>query len=266
MTIPGAIRVSVLTTLVVVLAAITVISNSGAAAQDGSVAGSCPVSENDVGTYHDQLSFPLGIPDNDSDGVSDCIAIADGLTIADLNVAVTINHTWVGDLVVKLRHEQSGTEVLLINRAGVGPGNAIGCPNDDIRATLDDDTASQADSACSVSSPAINGLFRPTEPLAAFNGESIGGVWTINVSDHNSIDLGNLESWSLITQLEAPLGDANCNGTVDAIDAALILQFAAGLFGQIPCEFEADVNGDLQINPLDAALILQYIAGLIPSL
>jgi hypothetical protein len=64
----------------------------------------------------------------------------------------------------------------------------------------------------------------------------------------------------------APTGDANCNGRVDSIDAALILQLEAGLVRSLPCQAAADVNGDRRVNSLDAALILQYGAGLIDGL
>ena len=62
------------------------------------------------------------------------------------------------------------------------------------------------------------------------------------------------------------LGDSNCDGSVNAIDAALVLQLSAGLIGSPPCPGSADVNGDGSINAIDAALILQYSAGLIPGL
>ncbi len=61
-------------------------------------------------------------------------------------------------------------------------------------------------------------------------------------------------------------GDANCDGTVDAVDAALILQFSAELLGSLPCAGVSDVNNDGVVNPLDAALILQFAAGLLDSL
>lgn len=63
-----------------------------------------------------------------------------------------------------------------------------------------------------------------------------------------------------------PIGDVNCDGEVDAIDAALILQLNAGLIGTLPCEMKADVSGDGAVNPIDAALILQFVAGLIDTL
>jgi hypothetical protein len=61
-------------------------------------------------------------------------------------------------------------------------------------------------------------------------------------------------------------GDVDCSGSVNAIDAALILQFVAGLLGSLPCPDAADTNGDGNINSIDAALILQFSAGLIGSL
>jgi dipeptidyl aminopeptidase/acylaminoacyl peptidase len=62
------------------------------------------------------------------------------------------------------------------------------------------------------------------------------------------------------------LGDVNCSGAVDAIDAALLLQQGAGLLQDLPCPENADVNEDGQVNSIDAALILQYSAGLIDHL
>jgi len=61
------------------------------------------------------------------------------------------------------------------------------------------------------------------------------------------------------------LGDANCNGDVDAVDAALILQINAGLLDELSCESNADVNQNGAIDSIDAALILQFTAGLLKS-
>jgi alpha-tubulin suppressor-like RCC1 family protein len=66
------------------------------------------------------------------------------------------------------------------------------------------------------------------------------------------------------TPTPAGLGDANKDGRVNAIDAALILQYSAGLIASI--NPNADVNHSGQINAIDSAVILQYSAGLIPGL
>jgi hypothetical protein len=59
------------------------------------------------------------------------------------------------------------------------------------------------------------------------------------------------------------LGDVNCDGRVNSIDAALVLQFGAGLVSALACEQNADVNHSGTVNAIDASLILQYSAGLI---
>ncbi|MCI0856341.1 MAG: redoxin domain-containing protein [Chloroflexi bacterium] len=61
-------------------------------------------------------------------------------------------------------------------------------------------------------------------------------------------------------------GDVNCDGSVSAIDAALVLQSDAGLIGSLPCPESGDVNQDGSINALDATLILQFVAGLLGAL
>jgi subtilisin family serine protease/glucose/arabinose dehydrogenase len=61
-------------------------------------------------------------------------------------------------------------------------------------------------------------------------------------------------------------GDVNCDGRVNSVDAALILQRVAGLIQTLPCMAQADVNGDGEADAIDAALILQLEAGLLDSL
>jgi len=69
------------------------------------------------------------------------------------------------------------------------------------------------------------------------------------------------------TPTPAPLtGDANCDDAINSIDAALILQYGAGLLSTVDCPVGADANNDDQINALDAALVLQYVAGLLDEL
>jgi hypothetical protein len=63
-----------------------------------------------------------------------------------------------------------------------------------------------------------------------------------------------------------PCGDANCDGAVNTVDVALILQHHAGLLASLPCLHNADVDLDGSVTSVDAALILQYGAGLITKL
>ena len=62
------------------------------------------------------------------------------------------------------------------------------------------------------------------------------------------------------------VGDANCDGSVDPIDAAFILQWSTRLLAALPCLVNADASGNGGVDPLDAALILQFSSGLIRTL
>lgn len=61
-------------------------------------------------------------------------------------------------------------------------------------------------------------------------------------------------------------GDASCDGSVDSVDAELILQYSAGFREPHFCESNADANQDGAVDPVDATLILQFTAGLLHSL
>ena len=69
---------------------------------------------------------------------------------------------------------------------------------------------------------------------------------------------------SVPTPTTTPLpiaGDVNCDGVLDSRDAALVLQFTAGLLAELACANLADMNGDGMVNSIDALGILQRIAG-----
>lgn len=61
-------------------------------------------------------------------------------------------------------------------------------------------------------------------------------------------------------------GDADCSGTVNAVDAALILQLIAALTDSLDCEHLADVNDSDAVDAIDVTLILQFTAGLLDEL
>jgi hypothetical protein len=63
---------------------------------------------------------------------------------------------------------------------------------------------------------------------------------------------------------ESVLGDVNCSGTLNAVDALGVLRKAAGLPAP-PCTFNGDVNCDGKLNAVDALLILRVAAGLNPQ-
>jgi subtilisin-like proprotein convertase family protein len=127
----------------------------------------------------------LPIPDNDALGVSDTITVPDSFALGDVDVDVVINHTYIGDLIIKIEH--LGTIITLWNQACVF--------RDDIDVIFDDDGN---DVICtSPTTGNITPLSTFGEPLSAFNGTDSAGDWTITVSDNANGDVGTLVHWSV---------------------------------------------------------------------
>ncbi|HMF12032.1 MAG TPA: proprotein convertase P-domain-containing protein, partial [Gemmataceae bacterium] len=107
--------------------------------------------------------------------------------VGRLTVSVNVTHTWVGDLVVKLRGPD-GTTVTLFNRRG-GSGH-------NLHATFDDAAAT----ALANGKAPYNGPFRPEQSLGAFAGKNARGAWQLIVQDQAAGDQGTLTSWSFTIQ------------------------------------------------------------------
>jgi hypothetical protein len=75
-------------------------------------------------------------------------------------------------------------------------------------------------------------------------------------------------SWNfgVSTNIGTLIGDVNCDGVIDPVDAQILLQFIAGLIASLPCPQNADVNESGSTNASDAQLILQFNAGIIHNL
>ena len=144
-----------------------------------------------------QCSAPgLLIPDNVPAGVGDTLTVSASGLIDDLDVALEIDHTWVGDLVVTLENVTTGTVVTLIDRPGF-TGAGFGCGNNDIDATLDDDAALPAEGRCTTP-VAISGSYTPIGVLSDFQGETLQGDWRLQVSDVRGGDTGSVVEWCLV--------------------------------------------------------------------
>lgn len=150
--------------------------------------------------FCDSLAAPLYIPDNNSVGVANVINVSDPREITDLDVTLDITHSWVGDLVVTLTHQETRRNLILIKRPGI-PSTATGCGSDNIKAILDDEISSPVDTRCAPSPPGISGIYIPTEPLDGFDGESMAGNWILSVSDNYKVDTGYLRNWCLVASI-----------------------------------------------------------------
>jgi uncharacterized protein YvpB len=139
---------------------------------------------------------PLPIPDNDPAGVTDTITIGDTRYIQDLNMYLNIKHTWIGDLEIRLVHEDTGIQVSLLKRPGY-PDTPYGCSGDNIITILDDEASQRAETKCAASIPTISGSFKPTEDFGSVEGLSLYGNWALTVIDRHKADDGKLVHWCL---------------------------------------------------------------------
>ncbi len=94
-------------------------------------------------------------------------------------------------------------------------------------------------------------------PVVVARGPSLGLAGT------DALDALSCET---VLSPSGAIGDVNCDGVVDEIDAQFVLQYEAGLIAVLPCLNSGDVNGDGAVNSIDALLILQLNVGLIGRL
>jgi extracellular elastinolytic metalloproteinase len=115
-------------------------------------------------------------------------------TLDDVNVGLSINHTYIGDLFITLK-SPNNTTVRLVNSP---IGGADSCSGNNLRVRLDDaSTFGNIDSQCGSSDPAVFGLYRSSQLLAPFNGGTGNGTWTLTVKDVFAQDTGTLNDWAL---------------------------------------------------------------------
>lgn len=114
------------------------------------------------------------------------ITITDDFFVANVNVTVNIEHTWVGDLQIKLIAPDGSTEVILVDSQGFNGDNFT-------NTVFDDDAPNSINSG----SAPFTGTFSPQGSLADFNGLQSAGDWTLHILDQSDDDGGNLLNWSL---------------------------------------------------------------------
>ncbi|MFK8032346.1 MAG: proprotein convertase P-domain-containing protein [Gammaproteobacteria bacterium] len=148
--------------------------------------------------------------------VSSSLPLADSSILESLAVSVTATHTWVGDLTLTLVHEDTGTEVELMNRPGV-PASADGCGEDDLDVEFNDDSAVVVETECNTN-PAIGGVVNPEGTLTDFAGESLGGTWRLDIRDDFDADPGTLTQWCLLPIVEDTTIDTDGDGVDDSVD------------------------------------------------
>lgn len=199
----------------------------------------------------------LAIPDNNPAGASDALVVALLGSIADLDVAVRASHEAPRQLILRLRHVETGTEVELMNRPG-DPGPSGGsCFIDDVDVLFDDEGPADVEISCDSTPPSVDGTLRPDQALAAFDGEALAGTWTLTVIDTAAGDTGTLVEWCLLPR-GAGAGGADVVATKEVagiFTPGSGVRYTVTLFNQGSVE-QFDNPGDELVDVVPAGLEL----------
>ncbi len=131
------------------------------------------------------LAIPDGLGANTPGALaSSVINVPTAGVVNNMSVTFNTNHTWIGDLVVKLSHPD-GTQITLWNRTCNAP-QASG-----INITFQDGAGTI------VCGSPTTGTYSPVGLLSAFNGKPTNGNWTLTAQDFYNVDSGNIVSWGV---------------------------------------------------------------------
>lgn len=135
--------------------------------------------------------FPQSIPDSSTLSTSIFIPSNVGI-IRDLDISLSIFHSFDGDLDVTLTHVATGFSVVLFQDVGGSNEGFIIRLNDEAGTDIGTATNPKADGA-------ISGTFNPEAAalLSAFDGNSAGGEWRLTITDDTANDFGTLFGWTL---------------------------------------------------------------------
>jgi len=156
----------------------------------------------------------VAIPDDGYNGTlgsmaSSAIAVSGvtGTSVINIEVDVNINHTWVGDLTIKLQ-SPDGDILTLVSRPGLAEtaDDGTGCCGlnaDWLGSTLTFTDLGAAD-AETMNVPFTGTYYpnpgasaHPTQTFASLFGGTMNGNWTLYAGDAAGGDLGTLNSWAI---------------------------------------------------------------------
>ena len=197
-------------------------------------------------TFCSGTNLNITIPDNGYNGTlgsmaSTTINVPTGGTVADVNVQMAVDHTYVGDLTVKV-HSPAGTNnlVTLMSIPGLLEPNDNGMlPDFGDSSNLSaahpvtyDDTAPGGVSAenmgatisgtrviCRDESPSPICNYVPNAGsaggpmLAGFNGQNPAGNWTLYIGDSATLDTGHIQQWCLTLTYTTPTATPTLTST-----------------------------------------------------
>ena len=156
------------------------------------------------------------------------VYMANDSVISDVNIEVSIQHTYLSDMILTLV-APDGTEVILARNIGGARSNLVNTVFDQEAINLIED-----------GSAPFTGSFVPTGDLTVFNGQSSFGIWRLKVEDVGPQDTGRIILFNI---------NFCVNGTILANDDPDLLPNATDncplIANQDQADSDADGRGDL---------------------
>jgi subtilisin-like proprotein convertase family protein len=115
------------------------------------------------------------------------LTISGGYTIGDINVNVSMTHTYIQDMTITLQGPASiGSPTIVLLQEACGD-------NDDMSCTFNDDGVAPV---CS-GTPALTGQVAPVDNLSNLNSLPADGEWVLNINDPWNGDGGTVSLFSI---------------------------------------------------------------------
>ena len=131
-------------------------------------------------------------------------------SLLDVDVALSLTHTYDGDLIIVLI-APNGTRILLANQVGDAGANYTGTIFDDEATTpIDAGTAP------------FTGRFKPQQALSGLDGLQVNGTWTLEIRDAGPGDVGTLTSWSLTPTIATGFSCNACNVSTPTLEPVTV--------------------------------------------
>jgi len=163
------------------------------------------------------------IPDNNPSGLVSSISVSGvGQAVSSIEVVLSTQNGWNGDLYAYLEHD--GIVSVLLNRSGRTATDSAGAASSGMLVRLSDSALVDSHTAISdIYQAFATGTYQPdargADPdlvtdassrsmyLSGFGGHDADGDWTLFVADLSGGDVATLSSWSLsVTTVPEPSG------------------------------------------------------------
>lgn len=128
---------------------------------------------------------PVQIPDGPDGIAPSLLPITMNGIVRDVNITVTITHTFDQDLRLYLEAPSEDVVRLAFQCGGSGDNYINTCFDDSAEIEICD------------GDPPFTGCFIPDQPLSEFNGLDMLGTWIFRVTDNAAQDVGTIQAWQL---------------------------------------------------------------------